>query len=105
MTAWQQIRPIVLIVTIIGLVPGLGLPAYAWPEGTTETDKTTIMTARTMDDLSTEQYGIAIDRVDEIFDYFSPDRQEYKDLLDCGYVDKEAFQVLQCWEGKGWTVR
>lgn len=78
---------------------------YSWPAGTTEADKTAILSARTMDDLSTEQYGIAIDRADEIFDYFSPDRQEYKDLLDCGYVDREAFQVLQCWEDKGHTVK
>lgn len=96
---------LIVLAMTIGLGPGLVLDSYAWPAGTTEADKTAIMSARTMDDLSVEQYGIAIDRADEIFDYFSPDRQEYKDLIDCGYVDREAFQVLQCWEKKGWTVR
>ena len=86
---------------------GLGLQkqlVYGWPAGTTEAQKDKIL-VRLMDDLSLEEFGIAEDRMYEIFDAFDPDSQEYKDLMDCGFVDKSGFEVLQCWEKKGHTVR
>jgi hypothetical protein len=62
------------------------------------------MSATSIYDLTLEQYSAAIDKVDEIFDQYPVDSQEYKDLLDCGYVDKEPFEVLQCWRDKGHVV-
>jgi hypothetical protein len=58
-----------------------------------------------MDDLTPEEFGIAEDRMYEIFDAFPPDSIEFKDHMDCGFVDKNGFEVLQCWEDKGHTVR
>jgi hypothetical protein len=104
------IGPIIFIAVIMAL--GLGLShqqqiqlAYGCPAGTTEANKVKIMFARSIDDVTLEQYRMAIDRTDEIFNYFILDRKEYKDLLDFGYVDREPFEVLQYWEGKGHTVR
>lgn len=89
------------------LLVGLQLqqPANGWPAGTTEAQKEKIMTVTSDDELTVEESGIADDRVYEIFDAFSPDTQEYKDLIECGFVDKYAFEVLQCWENKGHSVR
>jgi hypothetical protein len=80
-------------------------PANGWPAGTTEAQKEKIMTVTSDDELTVEESGIADDRVYEIFDAFSPDTQEYKDLIECGFVDKYAFEVSQCWENKGHSVR
>jgi hypothetical protein len=78
---------------------------YSWPAGTTEAQKDKILTVTSDDQLTVEESGIAGDRVYEIFDAYDPDSQEYKDLIDCGFVDKLAFEILQCWEDKGHTVK
>ena len=78
---------------------------YGWPAGTTEAQKDKILTVTSDDQLTVEESGIAGDRVYEIFDAYDPESQEYKDLIDCGFVDKLAFEILQCWEDKGHTVR
>jgi hypothetical protein len=103
------IGPIMFIAVIMAL--GLGLShqqqiqlAYGCPTGPTEADKDKLMSARSIDDVTLEQYRMAIDRTDEIFNYFILDK-EYTDLLDFGYVDREPFEALQYWEGKGYTVR
>ena len=99
---------VLVIAAVATTMIGLGLQkqlVYGWPAGTTEAQKDKILAAKSMDDLSLEEFGIAEDRMYEIFDAFDPDSQEYKDLMDCGFVDKSGFEVLQCWEKKGHTVR
>ncbi len=78
--------------------------AYAWPPGTTGADKDRILSARTMDDLTLEHFGIAEENV-RFFDAYIPDTPEYQDLLDCGFVEKNGWEILQCLEDKGHPVR
>jgi hypothetical protein len=49
--------------------------AYSWPAGTTEEQKNKILSVTSDDELTVEESGIADDRVYEIFDAYSPDRQ------------------------------
>jgi hypothetical protein len=100
-----------LIITSLALAAFfLGLqfqqhPVYGWPAGTTEAQKDKILTITSDDELTLEESGIALDRVYEIFDAYDPDSQEYKDLIDCGFVDKDSSEILQCWGDKGHPVR
>ncbi|MFZ0555717.1 MAG: hypothetical protein WAM26_10540 [Nitrososphaeraceae archaeon] len=66
---------------------------YGWPAGTTEAQKNKILAATSMDDLTLEEFGIAEDRMYEIFDAFPPDSIEFKDLMDCVLL---ARMVLKC---------
>jgi hypothetical protein len=99
---WQAIT-----VVIASVIMGLGLvqQVYAWPAGITEAQKDKILSATTEDDLTTEEVGIGEDRMYEFFDAYVPDTKEWKDLMDCGFVDKWGFEVLQCLEAKGHPVR
>ena len=93
---------IAIAIAIMGLETQL---AYSWPAGTTESQKDKILAARSMDDLSLEEFSIAEDRMYEFFDAYVPDSKEWKDLMDCGFVDKNGFEVLQCLENNGHPVR
>ena len=96
---------IAILLTIIPItVPATTEVAYAWPAGTSEETKNKILTIQSDHELTVEESGIAEDKVFEIFESFPTDSKEYKDLMACGYADKLAFTVLQCYRDKGYTV-
>jgi hypothetical protein len=95
------IAVIILAIAIIGLSPS---PPYNNALALTEYQKQKIMTATSVDDLSREVYGVALDTVDAILNRYDPGDKEYEDLIDCGYVDKEPYEILQCWSDKGHVV-
>ena len=73
---------------------------YAWPAGTSEETKNRILFISDHE-LTVEESGIAENKVYEIFESFPPDSKQHKDLMACGYADKLAFEVLQCYRDKG----
>ena len=98
----EEMYQLAWLVSYFLLGPQLQQPAIGWPAGTKEAQKEKIMTATSDDELTVEESGIADDRVYEIFDAFSPDTQEYKDLV---FLLTSAFEILQRWENKGHSVR
>jgi hypothetical protein len=93
-----------LIVIGITLVTTLQL-TYAWPVGTTEADKDKILSVTSDDQLTVREVSISEDRMYEFFDAYETDSPEYQDVLDCGFVEKYGWEVLQCLERKGHPVR
>ena len=99
-----------IIVAMTTLLAGLGVTSqqqlvYGWPAGTTESQKEKILTATSELDLSVEEVRIGEDRMYESSDAWEPGSKEYQDLMDCGFVDKYGFEILQCLEDKGYTIR
>ena len=88
-TATAVSIPIVAILVIVSIVNVV----YAWPAGTSEDTKNKILTVISDHELTVEESGIAEDKV-----YAEPpDSKQYKDLMACGFADKLAFEVLQCY--------
>jgi hypothetical protein len=89
----------IAILLILGLVTVVGeVEVNAWPA---EQTKNKILTVQSDHELTVEESGIAEDKVFEIFESFPTDSKEHKDLMACGYADKLAFVVLQCYRDKG----
>ena len=87
-----------ILLTIIPItVAATSEVAYAWPAGTSEETKNKILTVQSDHELTVEESGIAEDKIYEIFESFPPDSKQYKDLMACGFADKLAFEVLQCY--------
>jgi hypothetical protein len=98
-----MISVVIAILLIIGLVTVVVVVAevYAWPADTSEETKNKILTVQSDHELTVEESGVAEDKVFEIFESFPTDSKEHKDLMACGYADKLAFAVLQCYRDKG----
>lgn len=87
-----------ILLTIIPItVAATSEVTYAWPAGTSEETKHKVLTIISDHELTVEESGIAEDKVYEIFESFPPDSKQYKDLMACGFADKLAFEVLQCY--------
>jgi len=98
-----MISVVIAILLIIGLVTVVVVVAevYAWPADTSEETKNKILTVQSDHELTVEESRVAEDKVFEIFESFPTDSKEHKDLMACGYADKLAFAVLQCYRDKG----
>jgi hypothetical protein len=99
-----MISVVIAILLIIGLVTVVVVVAevYAWPADTSEETKNKILTVQSDHELTVEEsVELAEDKVFEIFESFPTDSKEHKDLMACGYADKLAFAVLQCYRDKG----
>ncbi len=99
-----MISVVIAILLIIGLVTVVVVvvaEVYAWPADTSEETKNKILTVQSDHELTVEESGVAEDKVFEIFESFPTDSKEHKDLMACGYADKLAFAVLQCYRDKG----
>jgi hypothetical protein len=98
-----MISVVIAILLIIGLVTVVVVVAevYAWPADTSEETKNKILIVQSDHELTVEESGVAEDKVFEIFESFPTDSKEHKDLMACGYADKLAFAVLQCYRDKG----
>jgi hypothetical protein len=98
-----MISVVIAILLIIGLVTVVVVVAevYAWPADMSEETKNKILTVQSDHELTVEESGVAEDKVFEIFESFPTDSKEHKDLMACGYADKLAFAVLQCYRDKG----
>ena len=92
---------ILLIIGLVTVVVVVVVEVHAWPADTSEETKHKILTVQSDHELTVEESGIAEDKVFEIFESFPTDSKEYKDLMACGYADKLAFTVLQCYRDKG----
>ena len=95
-----MISIVIVILLILGLVT-VEVEVNAWPADTSEQTKNKILTVQSDHELTVEESGIAEDKVFEIFESFPTDSKEHKDLMACGYADKLAFAVLQCYRNKG----
>jgi hypothetical protein len=95
-----MISIVIAILLILGLVTVV-VEVNAWPADTSEQTKNKILTVQSDHELTVEESGIAEDKVFEIFESFPTDSKEHKDLMACGYADKLAFAVLQCYRDKG----
>jgi hypothetical protein len=98
-----MISIVVAILLILGLVTlvVVEVEVHAWPADTSEQTKNKILTVQSDHELTVEESGIAEDKVFEIFESFPTDSKEHKALMACGYADKLAFAVLQCYRDKG----
>ena len=86
-----------ILIVAIPLIVGIVNVVYAWPAGTSEETKNKILTVISDHELTVEESGVAEDKVYEIFESFPPDSKQYKDLMACGFADKLAFEILQCY--------
>ena len=97
-----MISIVIAILLILGLVTAVvEVEVHAWPADTSEQTKNKILTVQSDHELTVEESGIAEDKAFEIFESFPTDSKEHKDLMACGYADKLAFAVLQCYRNKG----
>jgi hypothetical protein len=86
-----------ILIVAIPLIVGIVKVVYAWPAGTSEETQNKILAVISDHELTVEESGIAENKVYEIFESFPPDSKQYKELMTCGFADKLAFEVLQCY--------